>query len=264
MTGTVLCDPDPEPAHTSRAHRARPADGGWRSSTRAGSAPASCCWARRRWRRSSPRAWGWSRWTSASPPSTCAGSRAGARRRSRRFCSTSDVSPASATSTPTRRCIRAGIHPLRPAGRLSRRAVRAPARGDDRGAAGRHRGARGDDRRLPPRRRRVGLLPGPVPGAPARGRAVRALRHDDREDGRRRAGNLRVRDLPAATSARGRRDAAQSGVKQRAARPGDRSRRRPELSAKPPSSCSPTITWGRSSSRSAVPAPRGPRGPSTG
>ena len=41
---------------------------------------------------------------------------------------------------------RAGIHPLRPAGRLSSEQHAAPARGGDRGAAGRHRRARREHR----------------------------------------------------------------------------------------------------------------------
>ena len=52
------------------------------------------------------------------------------------------------------------------------RAARAAAGGGDRLAQRRHRRARGHDRRLPPRGRRQGLLPGPVPGAPARRGAV--------------------------------------------------------------------------------------------
>ncbi len=79
MTGAVLADPDPEPAHTRvrvdprAAAGAAQGAGAWRSWTRAASARASCCSARRRWRSSSPRGSAWSRSTSSSPPSTCAG-----------------------------------------------------------------------------------------------------------------------------------------------------------------------------------------------
>ena len=131
--------------------------------------------------------------------------RAGARahaRRSRRCCSTSAGSPAWATSTPTRRC-------------SARASTRAPGRdGSSREQHARlregviealergHRRARREHRRLPPRRRRARRLPGPVPRAPARGRAVRAVRDDDRQDGRCRARHVRVRDLPAPATAR--------------------------------------------------------------
>ena len=71
---------------------------------------------------------------------------------------------------------RAQIHPLRPANRLTRGQVAAlrdavvvslEAGLDVEGRL---------DRRLPPARRRPGLLPGPLPDPPARGRAVPRLR----------------------------------------------------------------------------------------
>ena len=129
---------------------------------------------------------------------------------------------------------RAGIHPLRAAGTLTRTQVERLRDGDPRRAAGRDRRARGEHRRLPPRRRGAGLLPGPLPGAPARGRAVPGVRRDDPQDRRRRAGDLRLRALSAAAA----RQAARS------------SSRRPSSSAassslKPPTRWSPTTTWGK-------------------
>ena len=104
MTGTLLLDPPSRPAAHARA-----------SST---SATTSCVFvdprrfgtgelalgARRARRvlRRAPRPRAVRR--RASPPRTCTRSRAAAARRSRRSCSTSAGSPASATSTPTRRC----------------------------------------------------------------------------------------------------------------------------------------------------------------
>ena len=137
MTGAVLCEPEPEPAHVRVRIELRPkrrlvivdprrfgtgelllGERGARGVLRGAPGPRA---ARRALHGRAP-----------------ARARAGAHaRRSRRSCSTSAGSRASATSTPTRRCYRAGIHPLRPAGRLSSRAARASARGGDRGAAAR-------------------------------------------------------------------------------------------------------------------------------
>ncbi len=64
---------------------------------------------------------------------------------------------------------RARIHPLRPVGTLRRPQVDRPARSGGGLAGGRHRRPRGDDRRLPPLRRRPRLVPGPLHGPPARG-----------------------------------------------------------------------------------------------
>ena len=127
MTGSVLADPDPEPAHTRvrmQLGPARHAAAGARGTRRlvfvdprrfgtgellAGSGMG----AKRafpvrpgatRSRRSSLRASVWSRSTSASPRSTCVRWRRAGRRRSRRSCWTSAGSPASATSMPMRRC----------------------------------------------------------------------------------------------------------------------------------------------------------------
>ncbi len=118
---------------------------------------------------------------------------------------------------------RAGVHPRRPAGRLSREQyerlresiIAALSAGID--AQGR------EHRRLPSRRWRAGLLPEPVPRAPARGRAVLAVRLEHRQDGRRRARHLRVRDLPAARAS----DQAASALRPLAARPAGRSQRPP-------------------------------------
>ena len=107
MTGAVLADPNPEPPHTRvriRLGRLGRSGAERRLLIRGAAAPASCCSAPRRWRSSSPPAWAWSRWTSCSPRSTCAGWRAGGPRRSRRSCSISAASPGWATSTPTRPC----------------------------------------------------------------------------------------------------------------------------------------------------------------
>ncbi len=223
--------PRPAPAHDRRgAGRSRPRAGAHAGADRARAAargerkrqapgdrrPAPLRHRRaaarlsRRSRRSSPRGSAWSRSTRASPPSTCASSCEGR------------TAPIKALLLDQRRIagvgniyadealFRAGIHPLRPAGtltlaqyeRLRETVIEALQRRDRR--------ARGDDRRLPPRRRGAGLLPGPVPRAPARGRAVRALREHDREDGRGGARDLRVRELPAAAAPRGVRRRASS------------------------------------------------------
>ena len=71
---------------------------------------------------------------------------------------------------------RAGIHPLRPAGRLAAADWERAARGDRGGAQRRDRRQGRLDRRLPPHRRRPRLLPGSVPGPPPRRRAVSAVR----------------------------------------------------------------------------------------
>ena len=103
--------------------------------------------------------------------------RASRARRSRRSCSTRSASPASGTSTPTRRCsARASTRCARPTGsRATQTAALRDAVVDV--AAGRDRRQGRDDRRLPRPLRRQRELPGPVPRAPARGRAVPGLRH---------------------------------------------------------------------------------------
>ncbi len=77
---------------------------------------------------------------------------------------------------------------------------RARGRGA-RGACGRRRGGRRDDRRLPPRRRRPGRLPERVPRPPAPRRAVPAVRGAGGQVRRRGARDVRVRELPAAPAA---------------------------------------------------------------
>ena len=158
MTGRGAV-PSPTP---SRQHvRVRHAAGGRRPAAVRDRRPAPLRHRRaaagraRRWRRSSRRASASSRSTSASPPSTCARSRGGR------------TAPIKALLLDQRRIagvgniyadealFRAGIHPRRAGRAPDARAVRAPARGGHRGAAGRDRRARRDDRRLPPRRRRA-------------------------------------------------------------------------------------------------------------
>jgi formamidopyrimidine-DNA glycosylase len=96
---------------------------------------------------------------------------------------------------------RAGIHPERPANRLKPAQVAAlrdavvASLADGIACQG------GDDRRLPPPRRRPRGLPGRVPRAPARGRAVPRVRDARAQARGRRAGDLRLRALPTETSA---------------------------------------------------------------
>ena len=244
MTGVVLCEPDPEPPHTrvrlQLSAAGRPRGAAARARDRR---PAPLRHRRaaarlaRRWRRSSPRASASSPSTSASPPRTCAGSRAGA------------ATPIKALLLDQRRIagvgniyadealFRARIHPLRPPGRLSPRAARRSARGRDRGAqAGIDaRGASIDDfRHLDGVR---GSFQDRSSSTAARASPAAVRRHD-RQDGRRRARHLRVRDLPAATAAapRARPRAGAAQAWRRAARPGGRCRRRPGARRSRPSS----------------------------
>ena len=134
------------------------------------------------------------------------------------------------------------------------RAVRAPARERHRRAQRRHRRARREHRRFPPRRRRARLLPGPVPRAPARGRAVREVRLDHRQDGRRRARHLRVRDLPAPPASPQAASSSSSRPLSAAAC----------TSVKPPSSSPSTITCGKLSMPVSRASAARPPDPSTG
>jgi hypothetical protein len=130
----------------------------------------------------------------------CTRWRASAARRSRRSCSTRRRSPAWGTSTPTRRSsARASIRCAWRNGSPARSA-RAPRR-RDRVARGRYRGQGRVDRRLPPSRRRPGLVPGPLPRPPARGEPCpcAAARYASCAPP---GGDLRLRELPAAPRAR--------------------------------------------------------------
>ena len=82
------------------------------------------------------------------------------------------------------------------------RPVGAAARHRPRGAAGGDRRERRDDRRLPRPRRRARLVPGPLPRAPPRRRAVPALRRAGAQAARRRPRHVRLRALPAAPARR--------------------------------------------------------------
>ena len=95
---------------------------------------------------------------------------------------------------------RARIHPLRPVGNAQARADRGAPRRGRRDARARHRLEGRIDRRLPPRRRRARLVPGPFPRAYARGRAVPALRHADPQDACGRPRHLYLPELPAGSA----------------------------------------------------------------
>ena len=149
-----------------------------------------------------------SRSSPASRPDVLRARPRAARRRSRRSCSTSAASRASATSTPTRRCsARGSTRCARPAGCAAPRSSGCTRRSSTALEAG-HRAPGRLDRRLPRLQRRARLDAGRVPGLPARGRAVRALRAPGREAARRRTRHLRLPPLPAgaARAARGARE----------------------------------------------------------
>ena len=151
--------------------------------------------------RSWPPGWGSSRSRASSPAPRCSAWRAAGAPRSRRSCSTSGGSPGVGNIYADEALFRARIHPLRPAGRLTRAQWEALAAGGPRRARRRSRGGRGDDRRLPRRRRRPRLLPGRVPRPPPPGRAVPGVRDAGGQARGRRARDLRVRALPAAAEA---------------------------------------------------------------
>ena len=99
---------------------------------------------------------------------------------------------------------RARVHPLREAGRLTR-AQWALLRDTVREALQRgDRRERREHRRLPRPRRRARLVPGPLPRAPPRRRAVPALRRAGAQAARRRPRHVRLRALPAAPARRAR------------------------------------------------------------
>ena len=93
---------------------------------------------------------------------------------------------------------RARIHPLRLANRINRKQAAALRDAIVETLELGHRVQGRHDRRLPRPRRGQRLVPGPLPDPPARGRAVRALRPAGAEAARGGAGDLRVRELPAA------------------------------------------------------------------
>ena len=167
------------------------------TATSAASAPG-CCSSRTKWTRTSTRASAGAARGGLQGEHLAEGSRAAARR-SRRRSSTSARSRASGTSTRTRRS--GARRSIRSAGRRARR------RGGE-GAPPRHPpGARGrasppglDAARLPAPGRRHGRDAGRVQGLRPRRRAVRPLRHADREDPRRRARHVVLPELPALRS----------------------------------------------------------------
>ena len=89
-----------------------------------------------------------------------------------------------------------------PGGPPAPRRDRAPARGHRGDPRARDRPAGRLDRRLPGLQRRARLDAGRVPDPSARGSAVHPLRPPGDEDGRRRAGDIRVPPLPAAPRVR--------------------------------------------------------------
>ena len=198
MTGTLLYDPAPGRRYAPRRASRSTMGTGWPSSTRAASAPASS--------RSAPglEAFFAARlgveplgddFTAEHLRALARGCRAPVKALlldQRRIAGVGNIYADEAL-------FRARIHPLRPAGRLNARPARraARARWSRRSQAGID-VRRRDDRRLPRPRRRPRRLPGRVPRPPARGRAVPALRHADRQARRRRARHLRLPALPAA------------------------------------------------------------------
>ncbi len=87
----------------------------------------------------------------------------------------------------------ARIHPLRPAGELSAEEVGTPKAGHPAGVAPRHPPPGGRPRRRHVRRRADAAR---VPRLRPQGRALRPVRHADREDPRRRSRHLVLPDLP--------------------------------------------------------------------
>ena len=136
---------------------------------------------------------------------------------------------------------RARIHPLRPARRAhaarSASALREASIASLRGRDRRARGASIDDFRHPDGVR--GSFQDRFLVHRREGEPCPRCGGDDREVRRRRAGDLRLRALPAAPAGRRR----QVRRRRELARGGRRGRR-PSSSLKPPSSSSPTMTWG--------------------
>ena len=236
MTGTVLLDPDRAGAarvlRADRGHRPRRARRcSLASSTRAASAPASCCSAPTRSTPSSTRGSGVEPFDAelhGRAPAAMARGRPGADQgvpaRPAQVAGVGNIYADEAL-------FRAQIHPLRAAGTLTRAQCGAAARRRSCEALQAGIDARGaSDRRLPPHRRRQGLLPGPLPRPPARGRAVPALRHDDREDRRGRPRHVRLRALPAAPARGAGAGASPRRAQARAAPRAGRPPRRPSSS----------------------------------
>ena len=97
-------------------------------------------------------------------------------------------------------------HPSAATGRDAQAAAdRGAARRRGGVARGGHRRQGRHDRRLPPRRRRRGLVSGPLPRLPARGRAVPALRPPDHQDARGGPGHVPLPQRSAQASRQGRR-----------------------------------------------------------
>ncbi len=136
-----------------------------------------------------------------------------------------------------------GRHPSVTAGRAPHRGpARAAALRDRGGAAGRDRRKGSLDRRLPSRRRRPRILPGPVPRPHPRRRAMPDLRDRDREARGRGEGYLRVPALPAAPAAQassGSPTGGRGAPRPRAARAACLRCRRRRSSSKPPIVLSP-------------------------
>ena len=176
MTGTLLLDPPERPPHTRvrfdlGEHDARLRRPAPLRDRRAGARPGGARRVLRRRGSASSRSS-----TSFTGEHLYALTPRARARRSRRSCSTRSGSPASGTSTPTRRCsARASTRCGR---RTGSRATQAEALRDgvveslELGIEAK--GATIDDFRDPDGV--SGIVPGPLPHPPARGRAVRALR----------------------------------------------------------------------------------------
>ena len=167
------------------------------SPTSAGSAPASSCWAATRATTTSRRGSASSRSSADFTAEHLRELARGRRAPAKAFLLNQERIAGVGNIYADEALFIARIHPLRPVGTLRGQQFEALREAVVEVARGGHRRARRDDRRLPPRRRRERRVPGPLPGPPARGRAVRALRGDDQEDPRGRARDLRLPALPA-------------------------------------------------------------------
>ena len=197
------------PARASIRTHARPAPSGCCSWTCAASGPATCCWAATRSPSTSTRGSGWSRSAPTSPPRRCAPWRAGRKQPVKAFLLNQERIAGVGNIYADEALFRARIHPLRPVGTLKRAQIEAlrDAVVESLELGIDSKGASIDDYRHVDGAQRE--LPGPLPRAHARGRAVPALRHADPEAARGGAGDLRV---PSAAS-RGR--ASGAGARRR-------------------------------------------------